>query len=250
MSGRFADPFAVRIRQAGVPYYQAEVVRTIPHDPALVTEGLCAVPGGLLESAGGYGQSAVLHHDFGSAKALSAAGPAEVFGEGICRIGDTAWQLTYQEKLALAWRVSDLTLLRQVPYDRDGWGICAGDSAVYSTDGSSEITLRDPDSLIAAGQLVVRIGTEPLTGLHDLTIAESGLWITKTRSHWLVRVELASGQVNGAANLRRAFHDVAGFSDWGVTAISAAAGTDLTFWVTGKHYPFLIQVRLSPDGSG
>jgi glutaminyl-peptide cyclotransferase len=247
MTGKFVDPFAVRIRQAGVPYFRAEVLRTIPHDPVLLTEGLCAVPGGLLESTGGYGQSMVLRYDFSSADVLSTPAPAEVFGEGICRLGDTAWQLTYQERLALAWRVTDLTLLRQVPYDRDGWGLGTAEAVVYSTDGSSALTLRDPESLAAVGQVVVKLGSQSVAGLHDLTVTESGLWITKTRSHWLIRVEPATGEVTGAANLRRAFHDVAGFSDWGVTAISAAEGP---FWTTGKHYPYLIQVSLQGDDSG
>jgi glutamine cyclotransferase len=51
--------------------------------------------------------------------------PPEFFAEGICRTGDHIWQLTWQEGVALRWRTAPLTLLETVPYNREGWGICA-----------------------------------------------------------------------------------------------------------------------------
>ncbi len=247
MSGRVVDPFAVRIQRAQVPYFQAQVVRTVPHDPGLFSEGLCTVPGGLLESVGRYGESAVLRYHFGDPVTVrSAPAPVEVFGESICCLGDTAYQLTYAEHRVLIWRISDLTWQGELRYDRQGWGVGATGQVVYTTDGSAELVRRQPHSFAVTGTVTVRIGTEPVTGLHDVTLAGQDLWITRTRSHWVVRVDPATGQVTGAANLRRAFHDVAGRSDWGVTAITAASEADQAFWATGKHYPYLINLRLHP----
>ena len=66
----------------------------------------------------------------GSASQRRPSGPlpAELFGEGICRVGPHIWQLTWRERVALRWDAASLTLLDTIPYNREGWGICtAGD---------------------------------------------------------------------------------------------------------------------------
>ena len=73
--------------------------------------------------------------------------PAELFGEGISRTGDVIWQLTWRERVALRWDARTLELTGRVPYNREGWGICAADGYLVTSDGSSELVRRDPQAL-------------------------------------------------------------------------------------------------------
>ena len=50
---------------------------------------------------------------------------AELFGEGICRVGGGIWQLTWRERAALRWDAATLELREKVRYNREGWGMCA-----------------------------------------------------------------------------------------------------------------------------
>jgi len=71
------------------------------------------------ESTGLYGQSALCRYQLGARQVEQrAALPAEFFGEGICRVGDGIWQLTWQERVALRWDARTLELADRVPFNR------------------------------------------------------------------------------------------------------------------------------------
>ncbi len=79
------------------------------------------------ESTGLYGQSALRRYELGAEQpAQSAALGPELFAEGICLAGNLLWQLTWRERVALRWDPQAMELVDTVPYNREGWGICAG----------------------------------------------------------------------------------------------------------------------------
>ena len=72
-----------------------------------------------------YGRSALRRYQIGQNQAPdTAALPPELFAEGICRVGEHIWQLTWRERVALRWDARSLTLLETISYNREGWGIC------------------------------------------------------------------------------------------------------------------------------
>lgn len=242
-----ASPMRAALAQGGVPGYEAEILLAVPHDEALFTEGLCTGTDGLLETAGGYGESRLIRYSpAGAQVVMSASAPSTVYTEGTCILGEYVYQLTWRDRLALLWRLPALTLEKQVPYDREGWGICHDGKAFYTTDGSSEVTIRDLESLAPVGSFRATIANGgDIDGLNDITFDGEALWISIVRSHWLVRVDHHSGSVIGAINLRRLFIEAAGKSEWGVGAIAVAeSSSGSTIWTTGKHFPRLLQLRL------
>ena len=44
------------------------------------------------ESTGGYGESALCRYQLGGQIGQRALLPAELFGEGICRVGESIWR--------------------------------------------------------------------------------------------------------------------------------------------------------------
>ena len=126
-------------------FHRLEVLRRLPHPGRGFTQGLIVAGDTVWESTGLYGQSSLRRYRLGAAEAEQCAPlPPELFGEGICRAGAEIWQLTWRERVALRWDPQAMTTLGTVPYNREGWGICAAGDQLLSSDGSSELVRRDP----------------------------------------------------------------------------------------------------------
>ena len=95
-------------------FHRVSVVRRMPHPGNGFTQGLIAEwsgqdSGSVWESTGQYGQSTLRRYEVGANALLAQAElPAEFFGEGICRVGDSIWQLTWHERVALRYGVPGL----------------------------------------------------------------------------------------------------------------------------------------------
>ena len=92
-------------------FHRVRVVRRVPHAGRGFTQGLVAEGDTVWESTGHYGQSALRTYELGAdVPTAQAELPAEFFGEGICRVGDSIWQLTWRERIALRWDAATLEL--------------------------------------------------------------------------------------------------------------------------------------------
>jgi len=98
----------------------------MPHPGRGFSQGLLAEGSAVWESVGNYGQSALRRYELGAGSVAAQAELApEFFGEGICRVADLIWQLTWRERIALSWDAETLELREKVRYNREGWGMCA-----------------------------------------------------------------------------------------------------------------------------
>ena len=78
-------------------FHRLTVLRRLPHPGRGFTQGLIAADGVVWESTGQYGQSTVRRYRLGADQPDAAADlPPDLFGEGICRVGQHLWQLTWR----------------------------------------------------------------------------------------------------------------------------------------------------------
>ena len=93
-------------------FHRLKVLRRLPHPGRGFTQGLLTDGGTVWESTGLYGQSSLRRYRLGAGQWEACAPvPAELFAEGICRVGAAIWQLTWQERTALRWAPDTLALL-------------------------------------------------------------------------------------------------------------------------------------------
>ncbi len=220
------------------------MLRRLPHPGQGFTQGLTAADGEVWESTGQYGQSAVRRYRLGADQPdASAALPPELFGEGICRVGPHLWQLTWRERVALRWDAARLTLLEKISYNREGWGICNAGPYVLTSDGSSELVRRDPQTLAPAGLVLVRCAGQRVGGLNDLEWAAGRVWANLAPGPYLAGIDPDSGEVvdivDAGAVTERHRGDPEAIPN-GVTALDGAG----EFLLTGKRWRFLYHVRL------
>ena len=199
------------------------------------------------ESTGRYGASALCRYPLGAGQVEQRAEvPAEFFAEGICRVGDIIWQLTWQERTALRWDAATLELTGRVPYNREGWGLCAAEDYLVTSDGSSELVRRDPRTLDPQAVLHVRCAGERVQGLNDLAWSAGTIWANVAGTHYLAGIDPDSGEVTDVVNAGKAQERHIGDAQAIMNGIAAlpAAGE---FLLTGKGWRSIRHVWLVPD---
>jgi glutamine cyclotransferase len=221
-----------------------KVLRRLPHPGRGFTQGLIAANGVVWESTGEYGRSTIRRYRLGADRPnVSSTLPPELFAEGICRAGDHLWQLTWRERVALRWDPHRLTLLETIPYNREGWGICNAGPYILTSDGSSELVRRDPQTLAPLGLIVVRRDGQPVSGLNDLEWAGGLVWANIAARACLAGIDPDSGEVvdivDARAAMERHWRDPQAILN-GVAALSRPG----EFLLTGKRWRFIYHVRL------
>ena len=105
-----AKPAARPAQAAPAAKFRLKVVRSFPHDSKAFTQGLLFFEGKFYESTGLHGRSSLRRVDPESGVVERGVDlPADLFGEGLARVGGRLVQLTWQNGRALVW---DLATLR------------------------------------------------------------------------------------------------------------------------------------------
>jgi glutamine cyclotransferase len=235
---------AEAIREWQLRTWRAEVIGHAAHPGRGFTQGLIADGGTVWESTGRYGASALCRYRLGSGQVEHRAEvPAEFFAEGICRAGDVIWQLTWRERAALKWDAAGQELIERVPYNREGWGMCAADGCVVTSDGSSELVRRDPRDLRPQAVIYVRCGGARVPGLNDLAWSAGMIWANVAGTHYLAGIDPDSGEVTDIVNARPARERHLGDPQAIMNGI-AALPAEREFLLTGKGWRSIHHVRL------
>jgi glutaminyl-peptide cyclotransferase len=240
-------------------FHRLQVLRRLPHPGRSFTQGLLTDGTTVWESTGLYGQSSLRRYRLGAAQWEACTPlPPELFAEGICRAGDTIWQLSWRERTALRWHPDTLMLLETVRYNRDGWGICHTGRHILTSDGSSELVRRDPETLKPVEVILVRCEGERVGGLNDLEWSGGRVWANIFARPYLAGIDPDSGEVTDIVDAHLGGRH--GEHHWGdadavLNGIAAMPGPggagdaggqrEVTeFLLTGKTWRFLHHVRL------
>lgn len=235
-----------------VPELSAEVLAEHPFDPDAFTQGLEVMPDGdLLVSTGLNGQSRIYRApvDDATSPTVSEDLDERYFGEGATVHGDTVWQLTWKSGVAFARDDETLQVTDEVSYDGEGWGLCSDDERLVMSDGSSELTFRDPETFAATGGVEVTLDGEPVDQLNELECTGSGddrtVWANVWHSDRVLRIDPDSGEVTGVVELDLPAGDRDGADVLnGIAAVQDERDGD-SFLVTGKLWDTLYEVRFS-----
>lgn len=234
----------------GAEQLVVQVLGTRPHDTAAFTEGFEIADGQLYESTGLEGQSTIRRSDPANNATLARVElPPELFGEGLTVAGNTLWQLTWRNGLAIRRDPQTLAERGRVPVDGEGWGLChqQGSNRVVMSDGTNTLTFRDPATFAVTGTVAVRLDGNPVPMLNELECVNGVVWANVWQTDRIVRVDPTNGQVTGVV-------DAAGLLDRSrypdadvLNGIAAVPGSDHLL-LTGKLWPTTFEVRFVPRG--
>lgn len=232
-----ADPISV----------EPVVVEALPHDPLAFTQGLVLADGVFYESTGLYGESTVRIVDPATGRVIrSRSLGQEFFGEGLELVGDRLIQLTWKEGTAFVWDAETLAPLGTFSYTGEGWGLCAQEDRLVMSDGSSRLTFRDLTTFAPVGGVEVLRSGEPVERINELECVEDLVYANVWQTEEIVIIDPGTGRVVGQIDASSLL-DHLGSTD-GIDVLNGIAydPEDRSFYLTGKLWPAIFQVRLTP----
>lgn len=234
---------------AVVPALAAEagyaVKAELPHDPGAFTQGLFFENGFFYESTGLNGRSSLRKVEPATGKVLISRelDPAD-FGEGLARVGDRLYQLTWRSRKVLLWDAATLTPAGTLPLEGEGWGIASTPFGPVTSDGSSALTWRDPASFRPLRRLEVKDGLKPVTRLNELEWVDGYILANVWHEDRIAVIAPGTGKVAAwidCAPLRRKLDGLPPESDLNGMAWDPASRT---LYVTGKLWPIIFALSL------
>ena len=233
---------------APTPVVRPQVIAELPHDPAAFTQGLELADGALYEGTGLAGRSELRELDPRTGAVRRAVRvPDGLFGEGITVVGDRIWQLTWQDGVALEWDRATFTLLRTVPLDGEGWGLCHDGARLVRSDGTDRLRFHDPVTFAETGSVAVTRDGEPLTALNELECVDGRVWANVWRTDEVVRIDPTTGRVTAVVDAAALLPPERRGPTTDVLNGIAAVGED-EFLLTGKRWPTTFRVRVPTPG--
>ena len=173
-----------------------DTLYTLPHDPAVYTQGLELRGGVLYESSGGYGSSAINAVDPSTGRILSGRGlPNHIFAEGLTFHGENGYLLTWRGGLVLVFDPSSLEFTDTLQIAGEGWGICSDGRNLYTSNGSAALVVRNPQDMSPLDTLPVTINGVPRPGLNELEWTESGILANRWGTDKILRISASNGEV-------------------------------------------------------
>ncbi|PKO15196.1 glutaminyl-peptide cyclotransferase [candidate division BRC1 bacterium HGW-BRC1-1] len=237
-----------KLAQAGdeVESLRVEVLAKHPHDPGAFTQGLEWHEGALFESTGLEGRSSVRMVEPASGRVLLKKDlPAKMFGEGLALVGEKLIQLTWQNGVALVYDAASLKQTGEMRYEGEGWGLAYDGKHLVMSDGSAVLQWRRAEDFGLVTTRTVTLAGKPLGALNELEFAGGVLWANVWQQDRIVRIDPATGKVTGvvaAGGLLSAAE-----RGWADVLNGIAYNKVLDrFFITGKLWPWLFEVRFVP----
>jgi len=226
-------------------YYTYSVVNTYPHDENAFTQGLVYENGSLYESTGLYGKSTLRRVNLETGEVLQLYTlPSRYFGEGIVICEGKIIQLTWTEHKGFVYYKDSFELLQEFNYSSEGWGITYDGNQLIMSNGSSTLTFLDPETFEKIGQVEVR-DTAPVTNINELEYINGKIYANIWMEEKIAIINSQTGQVEGWINLsgiqERQNQDVKN----ALNGIAYDAEGNRLF-VTGKRWPHLFEIQLTP----
>jgi glutaminyl-peptide cyclotransferase len=239
------------LSQAAVPLYDYEVVHTYPHDPTAFTEGLFYLNGFLYESTGLEQHSSIRKVRLETGEVLQKYDvPPQYFGEGIVNWHDHLISLTWKSHVGFVRDLATFKVQRQFHYEGEGWALTQDGKQLLMSDGTSEIRLLNPETLVPVGRIQVTLEGKPVNNLNELEWVKGEIYADLWQTNWILRIDPHDGHVVGAINMAGLLSPsdiVKGQTDV-LNGIAYDAKSDRLF-VTGKNWPKLFEIRIHKTGS-
>lgn len=221
-----------------------EVVRTLEHDPRLFTQGLQVVGDEIYESTGQYGGSQVQRRPLaGGPPTVSVPMAGNEFGEGLAVTPDTLWTLTWTNGIAHNRDPQTLEVRSEVPYAGEGWGLCHDGARLIMSNGSDELTFRDPITFEPTGTVSVTSGGTPVDQINELECADGTVLANVWMTDEVIRIDPATGAVTAIYDASALEQPRPASREAVLNGIAALPGSENVL-LTGKLWTSLYEVRL------
>ena len=227
--------------------YSFNIINEYPHDITSYTQGLEFYNGELYESTGQLGKFKLRKVDYKTGEVLENIDLAkEYFGEGLTILNDNIYQLTWQSGIGFVYDVNTLEKKSNFKYgkSKEGWGLCNDGNLLYKSDGTENIWILDPETLVEKDHIQVYRNKGKVENLNELEWINGKIYSNSYQNDGVAIINPENGAVEGLINFSLLKKKVTQHPTLDVlNGIAYNPGTK-TIFVTGKHWDKLFEVEI------
>ncbi len=231
--------------------YTYTILNEYPHDKTAYTQGLEFYRDTLYESTGLRGKSSLRKVDFKTGEIYKQIALDQVyFGEGISILNDKIYQLTWQGNMGFQYQPDQLKIERSFAYQnsKEGWGLCNDRQRLYKSDGTHQIWILDPQTQKETDKIQVMTDKNALKKINELEWVDGKIYANtyQFKKEVGIIINPQSGAVEGVIDFSGLKSKVEQVSNLDVLNGIAYHPKRKTFFVTGKNWSKLFEVKIQP----
>ena len=215
-----------------------------PHNTQSFTQGLFYYNGEMYETTGLYGQSKLYKNTnikTGESE-NSFSFDNSIFAEGSVVFNDELYVLTYKENKVYVFDPETLEQKREIPYNRQGWGLTTDGKFLIASDGSCELFFMN-EKLETLHTITVKRNGNNVRNINELEYINGYIWANE----WLTNNILIINPKNG--NVIKQI-DFSGIYSKQITdsndVLNGIAYNETTnkIYITGKRWDTLYELEI------
>jgi len=235
------------------PVINYSIVKVYPHDTSSYTEGLEWKNNSLFESGGNYGLSKLFQYNLDGKTLKSIKVSKEYFGEGITLLNNKIYQLTWREHKVFVYDAATLKKINEFSWPYDGWGMTNNGKDLIIGTGSSILYFVNPENFTILNQISVTNNYGPVSMVNELEYVHNFIYANIYETDYIIKIDPESGSVVGKLDLAGILQK-SGMNynpqnypgkDGNVLNGIAFDSAKNTFYVTGKMWPALFEIKLN-----
>jgi glutamine cyclotransferase len=228
------------------PQYTYHVVNKYPHDSEAFTQGLVYYNGFFYEGTGLRGESSLRIVEPITGKNIKRINLSpEFFGEGVTILDGLVYQLTWREHTGFIYDL-ELNQVGTWSIANEGWGLTENGTHLIMSDGTSTLSIIDPENLAVTDTIAITSQGEDITRINELEYIEGYVYANIWQTEQIVIIDLVTGYVVS-------WIDLTGLKDQldyinNIDVLNGIAYDQETgrIFVTGKKWPNLFEIKLIP----
>lgn len=231
-----------------------EVVSVYPHDTTSFTQGLVWYEDVLYEGTGLYGSSKLAKVDLLSGKALMQYSlDKNYFGEGITVFENRIYQLTWKEHKIYVYDYLSFIKIDEYEWPLEGWGITHDEEYIIISTGSDKLYFLDPHAMNVIKEINVNNNGKKVFRINELEYVDGFIYANQYLTNNILKINAGSGKVEGVLDLKDIFargnkpYEI--YDNEDVLNGIAYNATKNTFYITGKRWKYLFEIKIFKEAS-
>jgi glutaminyl-peptide cyclotransferase len=222
-------------------------IKLYPHNTLSFTEGLEFADSTLLESTGdteytGKSKLAKIKLATGGDVA-SVLLDKKYFGEGITKINGKIFMMTYKEETCFVFDAKSLKKLQEIKYQGEGWGLTNNGKQIINSNGSSNLFFRNATTFAQENVVAIFDENGPVANINELEFVDGFVYANIWQKNIIVKIDINKGVVVKKIDLSPLINQYVTNVDHDVLNGIAYNKYSKTFFITGKNYPVMFEVK-------
>ena len=224
-----------------------KIINEYPHDITSYTQGLEFYNDTLYESTGQYKESKLRKVDYKTGSILKNINLADdYFGEGLTILNNKIYQLTWQKGIGFIYDINSFEKTNSFKYgkSKEGWGLCNDSNVIYKSDGSEDIWILNPETLIEQEYIQVYTNKGPIKEINELEWINGKIYANRYQKDGVAIINPKNGAVIGVIDFSPLKKLVKQHQGLDVLNGIAYNPKTKTVFVTGKRWDKLFEIEI------